>query len=336
MSLKPLSISLLSAQGVAIAEIAGTCYEGGDAVENAFEPVTHHAERHGWRVALGMSGVTFLNSRGISALLTLRAACEKHGGCFVIYELFESAEHALVTLRLLPILKIASSREGAVRLCLEHRPPGRPQAPPSAGSPGAAASRPPRLAVMISGAGRTLFNLADRIADGRLHADIPLVIASRECAGASQARARGMTTHVVPGRIPADRLAVMLRESDIDFVVLAGYLHYVEVPPGFEGRIVNIHPALLPSHGGKGMYGHRVHEAVLTSGERESGCTVHLVDERYDTGPVLLQARCPVLPGDTPDALAARVFELEKEAYPEALKLLFKRAGIDAATKRTP
>ncbi len=333
MALKPLSISLLSVQGVAVAEMSGTCYEGLDSGEDALAPVARHAENHGWRLALGMGGVTFLNSRGISFLLGLRSLCERHGGCFVMYELFEAAENALVTLKLMPILKIATSRDGAVRLCLER--PGAPPGSRSSGTPGAAISRPPRLAVMLSGAGRTYVNLADRIAEGTLDAAVALVVASRECPGADAARARRVPVRVVPGRIPRESLARLFAEFEIDFAVLAGYINYVEIPPGYEGRIVNIHPALLPAHGGRGMYGRRVHEAVLGAGDRESGCTVHLVDDQYDHGPLLLQARCPVLPGDTPDTLAARVFELERDAYPEALRRLFHRTQPAPATKRT-
>jgi len=336
MSIKPLSISVLDVQGVAVAELSGTCYEGGDAVEAAFEPVTRVAALHGWRLAVGMSGISFLNSRGISMLLQLRNSCHKNRGCFVMYELFEAAEHALVTLKLMPILKIAGSRGEAVRQCLEHGGSNGPPGPPSSGSPGAAFSRPPRLAVMISGAGRTLFNLADRAASNRLRASIALVVASRECAGATVARSRGMNVRVTAGRIPRDQLASLLHEHDIDFVVLAGYLHFVEVPSAYQGRVVNIHPSLLPEFGGKGMYGHHVHEAVLKSGAKESGCTVHLVDDRYDSGPVLLQRRCKVEPSDTPDQLAARVFDLELDAYPDALNALFARAAAARGANMHP
>ncbi|MFL5495364.1 MAG: formyltransferase family protein, partial [Gemmatimonadales bacterium] len=111
-------------------------------------------------------------------------------------------------------------------------------------------------------------------------------------------------------------------------VVLAGYLKLVPAPVivRFRNRILNIHPALLPAFGGKGMYGHRVHEAVLASGARESGATVHLVDEAYDRGPVLGQARVPVLPDDTPDRLAARVLEVEHRLLP-AVVLAAAAAG---------
>jgi len=103
-------------------------------------------------------------------------------------------------------------------------------------------------------------------------------------------------------------------------VALAGYLKLFEIPDGFENRVTNIHPALLPSFGGKGMYGPNVHRAVIESGCRVSGCTVHLCDERYDTGPIITQLTCPVLESDTPETLADRVFALETEAYPSALR----------------
>lgn len=179
---------------------------------------------------------------------------------------------------------------------------------------------PARLAVMLSGSGRTLLNLLDAIGDGRLHATIPLVIASRECLGAERARARGVPTIILPGTIPRDRLASVLAEHQIDLVVLAGYLRLIEVPEEFRSRIVNIHPALLPAFGGKNMYGDHVHAAVLAAGVPETGCTVHFVDDRYDTGPIIAQASVPVLPGDDVHTLAARVFEAECRLYPQALQ----------------
>lgn len=181
---------------------------------------------------------------------------------------------------------------------------------------------PARLAVLLSGSGRTLLNLLNHIRAGALPASIELVIASRECPGAQHARDAGIPTLVIPGVIPAERLGALLREHRIDWVVLAGYLKLIQIPPGYEGRIVNIHPALLPDFGGPGMYGDRVHQAVLRAGAPESGCTVHFVTAEYDRGPIILQRRCPVLPGDTPHDLAARVFALECEAYPEALRRL--------------
>lgn len=185
---------------------------------------------------------------------------------------------------------------------------------------------PARLAVLLSGSGRTLLNLLDEIDARRLAAEVRLVIASKECPGAERARARGLPVEVTPGVIPAERLEQALRRERIAWVVLAGYLKFVHVPQAFAGRVVNIHPALLPRHGGKGMFGHHVHQAVLDAGETESGCTVHLVDDQYDHGATILQRRCPVLPTDTPHTLAARVFEQECLAYPEALRRLLASA----------
>ncbi len=183
-------------------------------------------------------------------------------------------------------------------------------------------SRPARLAVLISGGGRILCTIHDAVARGTLDAAVRLVIASRPCRGVQRARERGLTTLVVPGRIPRRRLAEILHAHAVDLVALAGYLQLVEIPEGYEQRIVNIHPALLPRFGGPGFYGDRVHRAVLDAGARVSGCTVHLCDEHYDHGPVILQRTCPVLPGDTVASLASRVFALEKEAYVSALQLL--------------
>lgn len=176
---------------------------------------------------------------------------------------------------------------------------------------------------MVSGSGRTLANLLQMIGRGELRARIVLVIASRECGGAEIARQAGIRTAIEAGAIPAERLADFLRSARAQWVVLAGYLLRVAIPPGFEGRVVNIHPALLPAFGGPGMYGLHVHRAVIDSGATESGCTVHLCDAEYDRGPIVLQAKCPVLRGDTPQSLADRVFGVEKSVYPKALELLF-------------
>ncbi|MEQ8317875.1 MAG: phosphoribosylglycinamide formyltransferase [Phycisphaerales bacterium] len=184
---------------------------------------------------------------------------------------------------------------------------------------------PPRLLAMLSGGGRTLMNLLDEIEAGRLRARISGALASRPCPGVQRAEARGLPTRIVRGMIPAAELEAIAREHDASWIVLCGYLQRLEIPASLEGRIVNIHPALLPKFGGPGMYGDRVHRAVLEAGEAESGCTVHLCDAEYDSGPIVLQARCPVLPGDTVATLAARVFEAECRAYPEALTMLLAR-----------
>lgn len=186
-----------------------------------------------------------------------------------------------------------------------------------------------RVAALISGGGRTLMNLADEAAHGQLPIDIALVIASSPCPGVERARERGLRVVVEPGEIAPGRLEALLREARAEWALLCGYLKLVRIPPAFAGRVVNIHPALLPKFGGPGMYGERVHRAVLAAGEGESGCTVHLCDEEYDRGEILLQMRCRVEPGDTPESLAARVFELEKRAYPEALRRLL---GVQEGT----
>ncbi len=117
------------------------------------------------------------------------------------------------------------------------------------------------------------------------------------------------------------RVFALCDEAKADLVCLAGWLCLVDVPDRYQGRIMNIHPGLLPSFGGKGMYGHKVHQAVIDHGCKISGCTVHFVDNAYDTGPIIVQRTCPVLDDDTADTLAHRVFEQEKLAYPEAIRM---------------
>lgn len=195
-----------------------------------------------------------------------------------------------------------------------------PHATPHAAN--SAIARRPRLAVFISGGGRSLLNLHDAIELGDLRATIALVVASRPCGGVEKARARGLEVVIEPPSTDPARLDELLLRHRIDWLVLAGYLHLLAIPSRFAGKAVNIHPALLPDFGGKGMYGLRVHEAVLRSGATRSGCTVHLCDAQYDRGPIVLQLTCPVLPGDTPHTLADRVFVQERRAYPLALQKL--------------
>lgn len=190
---------------------------------------------------------------------------------------------------------------------------------------------PANLLILLSGSGRTLVNLADAIDRGGLPARIRLVVASKPCLGEERARARGFETRIIRGVMPPEQLLDLARAAQADWVVLAGYLKMVRIPEQLRGRVINIHPALLPDFGGPGMYGHHVHEAVLASRRFESGCTVHFCDDRYDTGPIILQRRCPVLPGDTPDTLAARVFEQECIAYPEALRSLITQQRAPTA-----
>jgi phosphoribosylglycinamide formyltransferase-1 len=131
------------------------------------------------------------------------------------------------------------------------------------------------------------------------------------------------------------RTLALLEEHEVNFVVLAGYMKLLPPPvvTRYRNRIVNIHPALLPKFGGKGMYGHHVHEAVIAAGEKESGATVHVVDEVYDHGTIVLQRSVPVMPGDTPESLAARVLAVEHEIFPEAIRRLAR--GESAAPART-
>lgn len=180
-----------------------------------------------------------------------------------------------------------------------------------------------QLAVLISGTGRHLANFVELTAAGRLPARIAVVISSRANAGGvSIARAAGLPLRIIrPAEVFDDRISAALNEHRVSLVCMAGFLSLWRIPQEFEGRVMNIHPALLPGFGGKGFYGHRVHEAVLASGATESGCTVHFADNEYDHGPIILQRRVPVLPGDTPETLAARVFEQELIAYPEAVRL---------------
>lgn len=187
-------------------------------------------------------------------------------------------------------------------------------------------TRKPRLAVALSGGGTTLVNLHERIEQGTLDAEITCVIASNStCKGIERAKHLGLSVHVLPRKQFDDKHAfsdavfTACRDAKADLLCLAGFLSLLVIPDDFEGRVLNIHPSLLPKFGGKGMHGQHVHRAVLEAGETKSGCTVHLADNTYDTGPVVLQKTCPVNPGDTADALSQRVFELECDAYPKAI-----------------
>ncbi len=194
-------------------------------------------------------------------------------------------------------------------------------------------SSPLPIAVLISGGGTTLRNLIEKIRAGALPVEICLVISSNpQARGLQYAADAGIPSLVVEKKksvSEADFSAAIFgpcRAAKVQYVVMGGFLKHVLIPPDFENRVLNIHPALLPAFGGKGMYGLRVHEAVIASGAKESGCTVHFVDNIYDHGPVILQRRVEVRPNDTPEALQARVFAAECEAYPEALRKLASAA----------
>jgi phosphoribosylglycinamide formyltransferase-1 len=174
------------------------------------------------------------------------------------------------------------------------------------------------LAVLVGGGGRSLQNLHEFISAGKLSARIALVIASRPGIGAiEKAAAANLPLEIAqPGKVFAQCDA-----AGVDLVCLAGWMSLLEIPPSFAGRVMNIHPSLLPSFGGHGFFGTRVHGAVLEQGCKVSGCTVHFVDAQYDNGPIILQRTCPVAEDDTPQTLAARIFEEEKIAYPAAIQL---------------
>ena len=187
---------------------------------------------------------------------------------------------------------------------------------------------PMHLAVAVSGRGSNLDALLGALGP-EAPARVVLVLSNRQDAPAlERATARGIPTATLCDHADGREWLAALEPRGIDLLVLAGYLKLVpaEVVARYRGRIINVHPALLPAFGGKGMYGRRVHEAVLASGARESGATVHLVDEAYDRGTILGQARVPVLPGDDPDTLAARVLQVEHRLLP-AVVLAAAAAG---------
>ncbi len=185
-----------------------------------------------------------------------------------------------------------------------------------------------RLAVLLSGSGTTLQNLLDCIRNGRLAAQVVLVISNRpEAFGLTRAAQAGIETCVVfrkeqpTAQAFGQAIFERCRQARVDLICLAGFMQFLPIPSEFEGRVMNIHPSLIPAFCGKGFYGHHVHQAVLHYGAKVSGCTVHFVDNEYDHGPIILQRSVPVLADDSPDTLAARVFEQECIAYPEAINL---------------
>ena len=189
--------------------------------------------------------------------------------------------------------------------------------------------KPLPVAVLISGSGRTLKNINNRVAAGKLDVEVRLVVASTSKATGIQFAADADA----PGRVLlrkdfdsdesySDAIFSACREAGAELVVLAGWLKLLVVPDDYHNRVVNIHPGLIPSFCGKGFYGHHVHQAAVDYGVKLSGCTVHFVDNEYDHGPVILQKAVPVSHEDTADSLAARVFEAECEAFPETLQLI--------------
>jgi phosphoribosylglycinamide formyltransferase 1 len=187
---------------------------------------------------------------------------------------------------------------------------------------------PVRLGVLLSGGGTTLQNLLDRIADGRLNATVACVVSSKPDAfGLERARRAGVPAFVVERKACASedefstRILDHCRAAGVELVCMAGFLKRLEIASDFAGRVMNIHPALLPAFGGQGYYGLRVHAAALETGVKVSGCTVHFADHEYDHGPIILQRVVEVKDDDTPETLQERVFAAECEAYSEAISL---------------
>lgn len=185
-----------------------------------------------------------------------------------------------------------------------------------------------RLGVLISGGGRTLLNILECIENGQLNAEVPIVISSRETVkGVERARNAGLDVKIIRTKDYPDvadfskKLEDELSAAKVDLVIQAGWLCLWKIPDRFINKVMNIHPALLPSFGGKGMWGHHVHEAVLAAGCKVSGCTVHFCTNEYDRGPIIVQRTCCVAGDDDANTLAERVFEQECIAYPEAIKL---------------
>ncbi|MFP4426475.1 MAG: phosphoribosylglycinamide formyltransferase [Spirochaetaceae bacterium] len=186
------------------------------------------------------------------------------------------------------------------------------------------------ITVLVSGEGTTLQNLIDASSEGPLRSEILAVVADRNARALDRARAAGIPTHLIPRKEHGEALSDRILEAIPDgteLLVLAGFLSILtgSILERFKERIINIHPALLPKFGGPGMYGIRVHRAVISAGERESGCTVHYVDEGTDTGPILLQRKLKVLPNESPEELRNRVAVLEKSAVVEGVNMALER-----------
>ena len=189
-----------------------------------------------------------------------------------------------------------------------------------------------RIGALISGGGRTVLNIQKEINAGNLNAEIAVVISSRSVVkGVQRAKDAGLKVEIVRKKDFADiehfsnRIAEVLKEAKVDLVVQAGWLCLWRIPTGYENKVMNIHPALLPSFGGRGMWGHHVHEAVLKAGCKVSGCTVHFCTNEYDKGRIIVQRCCEVRDDDDADTLAARVFEQECIAYPQAIRMFTEK-----------
>lgn len=189
-----------------------------------------------------------------------------------------------------------------------------------------------RIGVLISGGGTNLQAILDSCASGQLKARVSIVISDRPAGGLKRAEKAGVPAILLDRKVLKSNLnkAILdLLEGECDLLVLAGYLSILskELVDTWKGKIINIHPALLPSYGGKGMYGINVHKAVLEAGDKESGCTVHFVDHDIDTGEIILQKKVPVLDKDSPISLQERVLDQEHLALIEALQIFTEKYG---------
>jgi len=181
-----------------------------------------------------------------------------------------------------------------------------------------------KIAVLVSGAGRTFINLLDEIDAGNLDVTVEALISTRRVTPAlDAAKEKGIPTHFVSWKtlgVDAASAEVYRLCHGVDMIVTAGFLKFLKILPEWQGRVLNIHPSLLPLHGGPGFYGLRVHAAVLAAGDKISGCTVHFCDNEYDHGCIVKQLEVPVMPDDTADILAARIFTMEKMLLPQVIQ----------------
>jgi len=187
-----------------------------------------------------------------------------------------------------------------------------------------------RIAIFASGGGSNFQAIADACRTGEVPASVVLCVSSSANSGVChRARTLDIPVFIVEGisDLETDELQAVLARHQVDFIALAGFMRKIptSLVRAFENRMLNIHPALLPAFGGKGMYGNRVHEAVIAQGVSSSGATVHIVDEEYDAGPIVLQESITVLRTDTPASLAMRVLEVEHRLYPKAIDLFARK-----------
>ena len=188
-----------------------------------------------------------------------------------------------------------------------------------------------KMAVLLSGSGRTLDNFHERIQVGSLNAEIKVVISNvKDVLGLQKAEKYGYPNYHAVGNGAINEI---LKDYDVNLICLAGYLKLYEPPPELQRNVLNIHPALIPSFCGDGFYGMRVHRAAKAKGVTVSGCTVHFADNRYDEGPIVVQKCVPLAYDDTPEEIAAKVFAVECIAFPEAINLVDEK-GIDFFWRR--